>query len=262
MPADTQRPAAQESSARLRVTDTIGDLLNHPAFARCGRLLLPWDERPYDKTMRLGDIGQLLPYHTCVDSDVVVSSINRMIDDAHAGKPIFYDVYTEAEKAAERGYNAFVLKYRAGLGAGIATADLAVSTSYVFRNADSLGVGIAGYSLWGSSAGARMAAAIGSYGTATLGGADLPKPSTVVMAYTGHSDIAVVEPPTFVVAGEGDRIAPPTVMERRVAALRNASTKVEYHKYSGVGHGFGLGIGASAEGWSADAVRFWEHQIA
>ena len=34
------------------------------------------------------------------------------------------------------------------------------------RNASSLGVTTTDYSLWGSSAGARMAAAIGSYGTA------------------------------------------------------------------------------------------------
>ena len=50
-------------------------------------------------------------------------------------------------------------------------------------------------------------------------------------------------------------------MEKRVAALRRAGTAVEYHKYPGVGHGFGLGVGTSAEGWIADAVRFWAEQI-
>jgi len=35
------------------------------------------------------------------------------------------------------------------------------------------------YSLWGSSAGARMAAAIGSHGVAHFGGDNLPKPSAV-----------------------------------------------------------------------------------
>ena len=38
-------------------------------------------------------------------------------------------------------------------------------------------------------------------------------------------------------------------------------TEVEYHKYPGVGHGFGIGMGTSAEGWIADAVRFWTKQI-
>jgi acetyl esterase/lipase len=50
-------------------------------------------------------------------------------------------------------------------------------------------------------------------------------------------------------------------MERRVAALRRVGTEVEYHKYRGVGHGFGLGVGTSAEGWIADALRFWTKQI-
>lgn len=54
----------------------------------------------------------------------------------------------------------------------------------------------------------------------TLWGADLPKPSVIVMAYTGHSDLGANEPPTSVVVGERDRIAPPSVMETRVAALR------------------------------------------
>jgi hypothetical protein len=43
----------------------------------------------------------------------------------------------------------------------------------------------------GQLRGARMAAAI-------------PKPSAVVMAYTGHSEVAAHEPPTFVVVGEHD----------------------------------------------------------
>jgi len=31
-------------------------------------------------------------------------------------------------------------------------------------------------------------------------------------------------------------------MERRVAALRRAAIEVAYRKYSGVGHGFGVGM--------------------
>lgn len=160
-----------------------------------------------------------------------------------------------------RGYNAFVLKYRTGQGAAAATEDLAAALSYLFRNASALGVGTEGYSLWGSSAGARMAAAIGSYGAAKFGGSDVPKPAAVVMAYTGHSDYAPAEPPTFVVVGENDRISPPAVMEQRVEALRKSGTPVEYHKYRDVGHGFGLGRGTSAAGWLCEAVRFWEQHI-
>jgi acetyl esterase/lipase len=291
----------------LRIDDTIGDVLEHPAFAGFGRLLLPWDDRRYETTMRLREIGSLLPYHTHVDPSVVVSSLNRMIDDAAVGRTVFHDFYTDAEKKAEpsrrntglfffrgkpgapfaviapgggfayvasvhegfpfaveiskRGYNAFVLKYRAGQGGRIATEDLAAALTYIFRNAGELGVTTADYSLWGSSAGARMAASIGSHGTARFGAAPLPRPAAVMLLYTGHSDLAPSEPPTFVAVGETDGIAAPAVMERRVAALRRAGTDVEYHRYPGVGHGFGLGVGTNAEGWIADAVRFWAKHI-
>ena len=103
-----------------------------------------------------------------------------------------------------------------------------------------------------------MAAAVGSHGVAAFGGDDLPKPSAVVMAYTAHSDSASDEPPTFVVVGERDAIAPPSVMERRVSTLRRLNTEVEYHRYKDLGHGFGPGVGTSAEGWIADATRFWQ----
>ena len=298
---------ATQATAHLRVDDTIGDLLAHPAFAGFGRLVLPWDDRRPDTTVRLSAIGSLLPYHTHVDPDVVVSSLNRMIDDAAAGRTVFNDFYSAAEKEADpsrrntglfffrgkpgapfaiiapgggfsyvgsvhegfpyaveinrHGYNAFVLRYRVGAGAGVATQDLAAALTYIVRNADALGVSTSGYSLWGSSAGARMAASIGSHGAARFGGAPLPRPSAVVMLYTGHSDIGASEPPTFAAVGERDAIAPPAAMERRVEALRRAGTDAEFHRYPGVGHGFGLGVGTSAEGWIADAVRFWTKHL-
>jgi acetyl esterase/lipase len=155
------------------------------------------------------------------------------------------------------GYNAFVLKYRVGEGGAPATQDMAAALAYVVRNAETLGVGRRNYSLWGSSAGARMAAAIGSNGTARFG---FPAPSAIVMAYTGHTDIGPADPPTFAVVGERDTIASPATMERRVAALRRQGTEVQFRKYPGVGHGFGLGIGTSAAGWVEDAIGFWTCQ--
>ena len=302
-----QAQASGSKGKPLTANDTIGDLLNHPAFAGFSRLLLPWDDRSYDNGLRLRNIGSLLPYHTHVDPGTVVNALNRMIVDVNSGRTVFYDFYTAEDKQeqpaksntglfffrgkpgapfaviapgggfsyvgsvhegfpyaveiSKRGYNAFVLKYRVGSGGAVATQDLAAAISYVFRNAKALGIGTQDYSLWGSSAGARMAASIGSHGVAKFGGDDLPKPSAVVMAYTGHSEYSAKEPPTFVVVGEHDGIAPPPVMERRVAALRKAGADVEFHRYSDLGHGFGPGIGTSAEGWLDRAVRFWEKSI-
>ena len=44
----------------------------------------------------------------------------------------------------------------------------------------------------------------------------LPKPTAVVMAYTGHSDFSTHEPSTFVVVGERDGIASPSLSQRAV----------------------------------------------
>ena len=50
------------------------------------------------------------------------------------------------------------------------------------EHAKELEVSTDGYSLWGGSAGARMAANLGSYGSAAYGGDDLPRPAAVIMA--------------------------------------------------------------------------------
>jgi len=138
-----------------------------------------------------------------------------------------HEGFPYAEAISDKGYNVFVLRYRAGNGGRIATEDLAAAVSHIFRNAAALGVSTNGYSLWGSSAGARMAASIASHGPARFGGGNIPKPAAVVMAYTAHADYSTAEPPTFVVVGEQDGIAPPASMEKRVAALRKAGTAVE-----------------------------------
>jgi acetyl esterase/lipase len=172
-----------------------------------------------------------------------------------------HEGFPYAAAISDRGYNAFVLRYRVQRGGEVATQDLAAAISFIFSHAKALEVGTDAYSLWGSSAGARMAAAVGSHGVAAFGGDDLPRPAAVVMAYTGHSDYTSSEPPTFVVIGEQDGIAPPSVMERRVAALRRSGVEVEYRRYPDLGHGFGPGVGTSAEGWIGDATRFWERTV-
>jgi acetyl esterase/lipase len=175
-----------------------------------------------------------------------------------------HEGFPYALEMSKKGYNAFVLKYRMG-GMGdsqlAATRDLAAAMSYVFRNAALLGVGTKDYSLWGSSAGARMVAGIASDGAAGFGGDDLPKPSMVVIAYTGHSTFSKNDPPAFVMVSEDDRIVDVSTVDKRVKAMRNAGIEVEYRKYKNAGHGFGLGVGTDAAGWIDDAIRFWEKHI-
>lgn len=172
-----------------------------------------------------------------------------------------HEGFPYATAISDAGLNAFVIRYRTGQGGRAATEDLAAALSFIFRNAAGLDVSTEDYALWGSSAGARMAASIGSHGAAAFGGDRLPKPAAVVMAYTAHSDLSDDEPPTFVVVGKRDGIAPAETMARRVAALRAMGTEVEFHRYPEVGHGFGPGTGTSAEGWIADAIAFWRRKM-
>lgn len=85
--------------------------------------------------------------------------------------------------------------------------------------------------------------------------------TTVYVLNYGHSDYTMDDPPTFVVVGERDGIANPSTLQRRINALKSAGINTEYHEYPNLGHGFGLGIGTSAEGWLNDAVQFWEKQM-
>lgn len=168
------------------------------------------------------------------------------------------DSFPHALELSKKGYNAFALIYRPG--AQTACEDLARAVSFIFEHAKELKVDTDGYSLWGGSAGARMAAWLGSYGPAFLGGDDLPKPGTVIMQYTGHSDYTENDPPTYACVGENDGIANWSTMENRLKHLAAFGIPTEFHKYPGLGHGFGLGTGTAAEGWIDDAAAFWENQ--
>jgi acetyl esterase/lipase len=305
----SNRPGAfmvSKSKGHMNTNSSIRDVVSHPSFEGFGQFILPLDNRAYDENMKLRSVGSLLPYHSHVEPEAVVDTINYMIDQVAEGRIIFYNFYTERQKQenpakrntglfffrgkpgapfaivcpgggfsyvgsvhegfphaaqlSKKGYNAFVLQYRVG-GERVACEDLAAAIYYMFKHAGSLGVSTKDYSVWGSSAGARMAAQIGSYGPAGYGSYDPPRPRVVVMAYTGHSSFTRNDPPTFVVQGENDGIVNVSTVDRRVDAMRNAGIEVEYHKYRNVSHGFGLGIGTDAEGWTEYAVKFWEKHI-
>lgn len=168
------------------------------------------------------------------------------------------DSFPHALELSRKGYNAFALIYRPG--AQTACEDLAKALTFIFENADKLGVSTKDYSLWGGSAGARMAAWVGRYGTAAFGGKSLPQPATVVMQYTGLSDYSKNDPPTFVSVGEKDGIADWRIMKQRLAEMSKLGIPTEFHSYPGLRHGFGLGKGTVAEGWINKAIDFWEAQ--
>ena len=297
-PAETTPPQTPAFTRESK----IKDVKNAPMFGSYGRLLFPVEDAYYS-----GDtLEELqLTYYSHIDPDETVEIVNTLRERAADGQTIFYDIYTDVEKAADppkadtglfffkgtpgekfavcnaggvfayvgamqdsfphalelskKGYNAFALIYRPG--AQTACEDLARAIRFIFDHADELEVDTDCYSLWGGSAGARMAAWLGSYSAEAFGGGDLPRPGAVIMQYTGLSEYSESDPPTYACVGDGDGIANWRVMQARLEAMQQAGIDTEFHVYSGLGHGFGLGTGTSAEGWINDAVAFWEQQM-
>ena len=169
-----------------------------------------------------------------------------------------HDSFPHALEASKQGYNAFALIYRPD----DPYTDLARAIEFIHDNAEALGVDPANYSLWGGSAGARMAAVLGNYGylRQLTGRTDIPQASAVIMQYTGYSDASRQDAPTYVCVGTYDGIANYRTMQRRLEKLDSYGIPTEFHAYQGLGHGFGLGTGTVAEGWINDALRFWKAQ--
>lgn len=298
---DTERMS--QDAGESYTTDTlISNVINDPVFENYGRLIFPADTGYYSGNT-LGDLQ--LTWYTGIDADKTVEIANYMKNHVGAGDTVFFDIYTDEEKAADpakedtglfffkgspgekfaicnagggfayvgamhdsfphalelskMGYNAFALIYRPGWDT--ACEDLARAISFIFEHADEFEVDTDCYSLWGGSAGGRMAAYLGTYGPAYFGGDDLPRPGAAVIQYTGHSEYSKNDPPTYSCVGTNDGIANWRTMQYRLEAMDAIGIPTEFHVYERLGHGFGLGTGTVAEGWINDAVAFWEAQM-
>lgn len=167
-----------------------------------------------------------------------------------------HDSFPQALELSKNGYNAFALIYRPG--ADTACEDLARAIAYLHEHAQELQIDMTDYSLWGGSAGARMAAWLGSYGTAYFGEEEYPAPAAVIMQYTGLSSVTGQEPPTYACVGTSDYIASYESMEQYISRIRRNGTNAEIEVFTGLSHGFGLGEGTVAEGWINRAIDFWQ----
>lgn len=170
-----------------------------------------------------------------------------------------HDSFPHALELSKKGYNAFALIYRPG--ARTACEDLARAIAFLHEHADELGIDMSDYSLWGGSAGARMAAWLGAYGTSAFGEKQYPKPAAVIMQYTGLSEVTGDEPPTYTCVGTSDGIASYRSMERYISRIKNNGTNAKIEVFDGLSHGFGLGQNTVADGWLDRAVMFWEDNM-
>lgn len=299
LPPGTVSATSQSPFSR---TSRISDVIADPAFGSFGRLLFPV-QRSYWSGTTLEELR--LTYYNNIDPDMTIEIVNYLHGHTSQGETVFFDIYSEAEKAADpqlrdtglfffrgnrgsrfavcnaggafafvgamhdsfphalrlsqMGYNAFALIYRPG--AQTACEDLARAVSFIFANAEELGVDTSCYSLWGGSAGGRLAAWVSGYGTAAFGGDNLPKAGAAIIQYTGRSDYSRSDVATYACVGDRDGIASWRTMQARLDGMAALGIPTEFHVYPGLGHGFGLGTGTAADGWINDAVKFWQKQM-
>lgn len=170
-----------------------------------------------------------------------------------------HDSFPHSLEISRAGYTAFALIYRPD----DPYSDLARAITYIRDNAEELGVAKDDYSLWGGSAGARMAATLGNkaYLDLITGTTHTPQAAAVIMQYTGYSTASELDAPTYSCVGTDDGIASWRIMQNRLQRLSAMGIPTEFHVYEGLGHGFGIGTGTVAEGWTDDAIRFWESNM-
>lgn len=170
-----------------------------------------------------------------------------------------HDSFPHSIEISKAGYSAFALIYRPDDPYN----DLARAITFIHDNAAELGVKADDYSLWGGSAGARMAAVLGNraYLQRLTGRTDVPQTSAVIMQYTGYAQVSQYDAPTYVCVGSNDGIASWRTMQNRLQRLSAMGIPTEFHVYDGLGHGFGLGHGTVADGWINDALKFWQKNM-
>ncbi len=248
-----QEPAQQEPTGPFTADTPVEAVQQDGAFGDYGRLLFPVDTGYWS-----GDtLGELqLTWYNNIDPEETVEIVNTLWQRAEAGETVFYDIYTEAEKAQDPDKaDTGLFFFKGEAGAPFAVCNAGGGFAYVGAMQDSFP-----HALELSKRGYNAFALI--YRPGAFGEEDLPQPAAVVLQYTGHAEYTPEDPPTFACVGESDWIANWRTMERRLQALQDLGIPTEFHHYPGLPHGFGLGTGTIAEGWLDEAVAFWEAQRA
>ena len=76
----------------------VRDVMDDPVFGDYGRLLFPVD-RAIPDNMTLENAGDVLIWYNYINPDKTVEIVNSLGERAAVGDVIFYDIYTDEEKA-------------------------------------------------------------------------------------------------------------------------------------------------------------------
>jgi hypothetical protein len=94
-------PQSSGGYERVNADTTLLDVIDHPAFEGFGRFLFPTGRGMPDGRKALRDAGDLLPYHRHVDLATTVDVVNSLMGSVERRQTVFYDIYTDEEKAAD-----------------------------------------------------------------------------------------------------------------------------------------------------------------
>lgn len=124
-----------EEGTGVTVNTKIADVMADPVFGDYGRLLFPVQSSYYSGET-LGELH--LTWYTHIDPDKTVEIINSLQDRAAAGETVFYDIYTDAEKAADPAKaDTGLFFFKGGEGAPFAICSAGGGFAYVGAMHDS-----------------------------------------------------------------------------------------------------------------------------
>lgn len=99
-PEGSESEVTSGSAGDYTLNTKVTDVINDPVFGDYGRLIFSVD-RTISEDLELQDVGDILVWYNNVNPDRTVEIANYLKDQAASGEQIFYDIYTDEEKAED-----------------------------------------------------------------------------------------------------------------------------------------------------------------
>ena len=91
----------KDSNNKYTKDARVIDVINDEAFGNYGRLIFPVDMR-ISNDLTLENISSILPWYSEINTDKTVEIVNYLRNEAESGRQIFYDIYSDSEKADDQ----------------------------------------------------------------------------------------------------------------------------------------------------------------